>query len=167
MRSSFKSALLLIGLGTILTAGEIRAQQSKQWITKELDAGDYKLSSDEQNGVYFCSMGEEKIVDTQFENGYALLTFEQAPPRFFQEKELSPALRKKLKAVELGQHYSVLCIHSFFRDDWQERYDAQGTVNDKLLNIMKRPEREFARGPIEKTPSTGESSYSNAAESLR
>jgi hypothetical protein len=142
MRSSFRSFLFIVALAAGLS--EAQAQEIRHWITRELDAGDYKLSSYEQNGVYYCSMGEEKIIDTQFENGYVLIIFEHAAPRFFLEKEISPHLLTKLRAIELGQFYSILCIHSFFRDDWQERYDEEHTVNDKLLNIKKQ-DQEFVK----------------------
>ena len=43
--------------------GEVRAQYAPQWIAKELDAGHYKLSAYEQNGVHYCSVGDAKIID--------------------------------------------------------------------------------------------------------
>ena len=120
-----------------MTFSEARAQQVHQWITKELANGSYKLSEYEENGLYYCSSAEQKIVDTRFENGYALIVFEHAAPRFFLQREISPDLLAKLKAIELEQFYNVLCIHSFFRDDWQKRYDEDHTVSDRLLNIKK------------------------------
>jgi hypothetical protein len=120
-----------------MTFSEARAQQVHQWITKELANGSYKLSEYEENGLYYCSSAEQKIVDTRFENGYALIVFEHAAPRFFLQREISPDLLAKLRAIELEQFYNVLCIHSFFRDDWQKRYDEDHTVSDRLLNIKK------------------------------
>jgi len=120
-----------------MTFSEARAQQVHQWITKELANGSYKLSEYEENGLYYCSSAEQKIVDTRFENGYALIIFEHAAPRFFLQREISPDLLAKLRAIELEQFYNVLCIHSFFRDDWQKRYDEDHTVSDRLLNIKK------------------------------
>jgi hypothetical protein len=117
--------------------GEAQAQQVHQWITRELATGSYKLSEYENNGLYYCSSADQKIVDTKFENGYALIIFEHASPRFFLQREISPNLLKKLQAIELEQFYNLLCIHSFFRDDWQKRYDEDHTVSDRLLNIMK------------------------------
>ena len=121
-----------------MTFSEARAQQVHQWITKELANGSYKLSEYEENGLYYCSSAEQKIVDTRFENGYALIVFEHAAPRFFLQREISPDLLAKLRAIELEQFYNVLCIHSFFRDDWQKRYDEDHTVSDRLLNIKKQ-----------------------------
>jgi len=120
-----------------MTFSEARAQQVHQWITKELANGSYKLSEYEENGLYCCSSAEQKIVDTRFENGYALIIFEHAAPRFFLQREISPDLLAKLRAIELEQFYNTLCIHSFFRDDWQKRYDEDHTVSDRLLNIKK------------------------------
>jgi len=120
-----------------MTFSEARAQQVHQWITKELANGSYKLSEYEENGLYYCSSAEQKIVDTRFENGYALIIFEHAAPRFFLQREISPDLLAKLRAIELEQLYNTLCIHSFFRDDWQKRYDEDHTVSDRLLNIKK------------------------------
>ena len=90
----------------------------------------------------------EKIAaSTQFENGYVLIIFEHAAPRFFLEKEIAPDLLGKLRAIEIEQFYSVLCIHSFFRDDWQERYDAEHTVSNRLLNIRETQGKEFVAIP--------------------
>jgi len=136
MRSSVGVFLAVVLVLTNIALSEAQAQETRQWITRELDARDYKLSAYEQNGLYYCS-SRDQIVDTQFENGYVLLIFEHAAPRFFLEKEIVPDLVGKLRAIEVGQFYSILCIHSFFRDDWQERYDAEHTVSDRLLNIRK------------------------------
>jgi hypothetical protein len=121
-----------------ITLSEAQAQQVHQWIARELATSSYKLSEYEENGLYYCSSAEQKIVDTRFENGYALIVFEHAAPRFFLKREISPDLLKKLQAVELDQFYDVLCVHSFFRDDWQKRYDEDHTVSDRLLNITKQ-----------------------------
>jgi hypothetical protein len=147
MKSSFRSFLSVLALVAGIALSEAQAQQTHQWITRELDARDYKLSSYEQNGVYYCSIADQKIIDTQFENGYVQIIFEHAAPRFFLEKEIAPDLLGKLRAVEIGQFYSVLCIHSFFRDDWQERYDAEHTVSARLLNIRKTQGKEFVAIP--------------------
>jgi len=120
-----------------LTLSDAQAQQVHRWITGELANGSYQLSEYEENGLYYCSSAEQKIVDTRFENGYALIVFEHAAPRFFLQREISPDLLAKLRAIELEQFYNVLCIHSFFRDDWQKRYDEDHTVSDRLLNIKK------------------------------
>jgi hypothetical protein len=137
LRSSFRSFLSVVALIAGIALSEAQAQETRQWITIELEAGNFKLSSYEQNGLYYCSSQDQKIVGTQFENGYVLIIFERDAPRFFKEKEIAPALLAKLRAIEIGQFYSVLCIHSFFRDDWQKRYDAERTVSDRLLNIRK------------------------------
>ena len=120
-----------------LTLSEAQAQQVHRWITRELANGSYKLSEYEENGLYYCSSAEQRIVETRFENGYVLIIFEQAAPRFFLQREISPDLLAKLRVIELEQFYNTLCIHSFFRDDWQKRYDEDHTVSDRLLNIKK------------------------------
>ena len=140
MRSSFTSFLLILALGS--SGGMAEAQQDSypdfsQWITRELETRNYRLSLYERDGLRYCSVGDQKIIETQFENGYVLIILERGAPVFFLEKEISPDLLRKLRAVELGQFYSVLCVHSFFRDDWQERYDAERTVSDRLLNIRR------------------------------
>ena len=137
MRISARYFLCLVALIAALTLGEAQAQQVHRWIEKELATGSYKLSEYEENGLYYCSSAEQKIVDTRFENGYALIVFEHAAPRFFLQREISPDLLAKLRAIELEQFYNTLCIHSFFRDDWQKRYDEDHTVSDRLLNIKK------------------------------
>ena len=129
-----------------LTLSEAQAQRVHGWITRELANESYNLSEYEENGLYYCSTAEQKIVDTQLENGYVLLIFEHAAPRFFLQREISPGLLIKLQAIELEQFYNVLCIHSFFRDDWQKRYDEDHTVSDKLLNIRKQ-EKELVAIP--------------------
>jgi len=50
-----------------LTFSEAQAQQAHGWITRELANGSYNLSEYEENGLYYCSTAEQKIVDTQFE----------------------------------------------------------------------------------------------------
>lgn len=137
MRISARYFLCLVALIAALTLGEAQAQQVHRWIEKELATGSYKLSEYEENGLYYCSSAEQKIVDTRFENGYALIVFEHAAPRFFLQREISPDLLAKLRAIELEQFYNTLCIHSFFRDDWQKLYDEDHTVSDRLLNIKK------------------------------
>lgn len=137
MRISARYFLCLVALIAALTLGEAQAQQVHRWIEKELASGSYKLSEYEENGLYYCSSAEQKIVETRFENGYALIVFEHAAPRFFLQREISPDLLAKLRAIELEQFYNTLCIHSFFRDDWQKLYDEDHTVSDRLLNIKK------------------------------
>jgi len=137
MRNSSRYFLCLVVFVAGLTLSDAQAQQVHRWITGELANGSYQLSEYEENGLYYCSSAEQKIVDTRFENGYALIVFEHAAPRFFLQREISPDLLAKLRAIELEQFYNVLCIHSFFRDDWQKRYDEDHTVSDRLLNIKK------------------------------
>ena len=138
MTRHFRSFLLILALAAIGAPSKAKAEEAGEWISRELAAKDYNISSSEEDGVYYCSTRDQKIVDTQFKDGYVLIIFEREAPRFFMEKELSPDLLTKLKAIEVGEFYSVLCMRSFFRDDWQERYDAEHTVTDRLLNIWKR-----------------------------
>jgi hypothetical protein len=137
MKTITRTFLCAVASIAAIAFGEVRAQYAPQWISKDLDAGRYKLSAYEENGVYYCSVGDARIIDMRFENGYAQIMFEHDPPRFFQDKEISPNLLKKLRTVGIGQFYNLLCVHSFFRDDWQARYDTEHTVNDRLLNITK------------------------------
>lgn len=138
MTRSFRPFLFIVALLAIGVPSKAKAEPGGEWVSRELAMRDYKISAYEQDGVYYCSVTGEKIIETQFKDGYALIIFEREAPRFFMEKELSPDLLTKLKAIELGQFYTVLCIHSSFRDDWQQRYDAEHAVSDRLLNIRKQ-----------------------------
>ena len=40
-----------------------------------------------------------------------------------------------MKAVEVGQFYTVLCMHSSFLDDWQQRYDAEHSVTRRFTRL--------------------------------
>ncbi len=144
MTRSFRSLLFIVALAAIGVPHKAKAEEGFEWISRELATKDYQLSSYEEDGVYYCSLRNQKIIDTQFENGFVLIIFEREAPRFFVEKELSQDLLKKLRAIEIGQSYSVLCIHSSFRDDWQQRYDAEHTVSDRLLNITKQAQELVA-----------------------
>ena len=61
--------------------GEAQAQWNyiPQWITKELNAGRYKLSTYEESGMNYCRVGEAKIIDMEFKDEYVLIIFEHAP----------------------------------------------------------------------------------------
>jgi hypothetical protein len=65
MRSSFRSFVSVVALVAGLTLSEAQAQETRQWITIELEAGNYKLSSYEQNGLYYCSSQDQKIVGSE------------------------------------------------------------------------------------------------------
>ncbi len=138
MTRSLRSCLFFVALAAIGVPNKAKAEEGFEWISRELATKDYKLSSYEEDGVYYCSTRDQKIIETQFKDGYVLIIFEREAPRFFVEKELSQDLLRKLRAVEIGQFYSVLCLHSSFRDDWQQRYDAEHTVSDRLLNITEK-----------------------------
>ena len=101
MRSTVRLFLYVVVVVAKIALSEAQAQETRHWITRELDAQDYKLSAYEQNGLYYCS-SRDQIVDTQFENGYVLLIFEHAVPRFFLEKEIAPDLLGKLRVIEDG-----------------------------------------------------------------
>lgn len=145
MRRTFSSFLFFVALAAIGVPSKANAEESIEWISRELATRDYKISSYEEDGVYYCST-RDQIIDTEFKDGYALIIFEREAPRFFMEKELSSELLSKLKTIDVGESYSVLCMRSFFRDDWQERYDAEHTVTDRLLNVWKRP-KELVKLP--------------------
>ena len=106
-----------------------------QWISKKSEASGYNLSPYEQKGAYHCSIREQEIVGIQIDDGFVLIIFRRGGPISFLKKEISVELLRKLNNVNVGHFYSVLCLHSFFRDDWQEVYDKQGKVNHRLLNI--------------------------------
>ena len=89
MKTIPRAFLCAVACIAAIAFGEVRAQYAPQWITKDLDAGRYKLSAYEENGVYYCSVGDARIIDMRFENGYSLIIFERDAPRFFQEGDFS------------------------------------------------------------------------------
>ena len=64
MRSRLGFFLSVVVVVADIALSEAQAQQTHQWIKRELDARDYKLSSYERNGLYYCSSEDQKIVDT-------------------------------------------------------------------------------------------------------
>ncbi len=56
MRSSFRSFLSVVALVAGIALSEAQAQETRDWITIELEAGNYRLSSYEQNGLYYCML---------------------------------------------------------------------------------------------------------------
>jgi hypothetical protein len=77
-----------------------------------------------------------KVIEVEFERGFVTLVFDSEPPRFFKQTEIPEELLRKLTSVTANQFLNVLCVHSFYRDDWQARYDEDLAVTHKLLDII-------------------------------
>src|SRR5262245_29932746 len=129
-------SLILVSIGVPLGGYGSAEPTAQHWIEQLVRTGQYNLSQSEDEGLYFCSVGEGKVIEVQFERGFVTIIFDSAPPRFFKHTEISKELLRKLTSVRANQLLTVLCVHSFFRDDWQARYDEHRAVNDKLLNII-------------------------------
>lgn len=110
---------------------------AEHWVDRQLGKGNYHLSQSERDGLYSCSVRGGKVLEVEFERGFVTIIFQSAAPRFFKKSELSPALLAKLKSVQANESLDLLCMHSFYRDDWQARYDEDRTVNHKLLDIVR------------------------------
>jgi hypothetical protein len=110
--------------------------RSEHWIQQQLQNGQYKLSQSENEGLYFCSIRGGRVIDVEFERGFVTVIFDDAAPLFFQQAEISEELLRKLTSVKTNRFLTVLCVHSFYRDDWQTRYDENLSVNHKLLDII-------------------------------
>jgi hypothetical protein len=148
---SVKEIALLVALAIsilVLAWQSLQADTDEHWVTNELKKKDYKLSSHEKQGVYFCSVKEGPIATIEFRDGFVVISFSQDGPLSFVEQEIPKHLLQKLRYLEPGKFYRVLCVHSAFRDDWQQRYDANRQVYHTLLNIErieKRGSPELAR----------------------
>ena len=108
-----------------------------RWIEHQLRRGKYELSLSEQEGLYFCSVDQQRVVEVQFEGDFVTIIFDPGAPLFFRQAELSSDLLQQLGSLKLMGFYSVLCVHSFFRDDWQKQYDENGQVTNKLLAVFE------------------------------
>jgi hypothetical protein len=113
------------------------ASSRNRWLERQLRKGKYTLSPSEQEGLYFCSADPQRVVEVQFERGFVTIIFDPGAPLFFRQAELSSDLVQKLGNMKLMGFYGVLCVHSFFRDDWQIRYDEDGQVTHRLLDIFE------------------------------
>ena len=109
---------------------------AQHWVEQHLRTGQYKLSQSENDGLYFCSVREEKVIEVEFKRGFVTIIFDSAAPRFFKQTEISEELLRRLTSVSANQLLNVLCVHSFYRDDWQARYDEDLAVNHRLLDII-------------------------------
>ena len=122
-----------------------------QWIERELQDGKYSLSEDERDAVPRCSIYRQNVVEVAFEPKFVTIIFDAWAPIFFRQSEISSDLLQKLRAMKVPGSYSVLCVHSFYRDDWQKQYDLYGAVNHKLLNIVPSAGKfppELAKGKV-------------------
>jgi hypothetical protein len=109
---------------------------AEHWIDRQVRKGNYKLSLSEAEGLYACSVREGKVLEVELEPGFVTVIFHSDPPRFFRQSELSREMLAKLSSVNENQTVDLLCVHSFYRDDWQARYDEDRTINHKLLDIV-------------------------------
>jgi hypothetical protein len=143
-------SLILVSIGVPFGGHGLAEPTAQHWIEQLVRTGQYNLSQSEDEGLYFCSIREGKVIEVQFERGFVTIIFDAAPPRFFKQTEISEELLRKLTSVRANQLLNVLCVHSFYRDDWQARYDEDLAVNHKLLDIivitkdhvrLARPER--------------------------
>jgi hypothetical protein len=114
MRNSSRYFLCLIVFGAGLTLSDAQAQQVHRWITGELANGSYTLSDYEENGLYCCSSAEQKIVDTKFENGYALIIFEHAALAFSCKKRSHRICLKNCKPLSLTNFTTYFVFIHFF-----------------------------------------------------
>ena len=132
------SAVSLILLSIAVTFGGYGSAEPRgeHWIERQLRTGHYKLSQSEKEGLYYCSVQEGKVIEVEFERGFVTLVFDSEPPRFFKQTEIPEELLRKLTSVTANQFLNVLCVHSFYRDDWQARYDEDLAVTHKLLDII-------------------------------
>src|ERR671911_328330 len=64
----------------------LQAETDEHWVTNELKKKDYKLSPQEKNGVYFCSVKESPIATVEFRDGFVVLSFSQDGPLGFVEQ---------------------------------------------------------------------------------
>ena len=91
------------------------------------------LSESENIGLYYCSV-KGRVVDIVISEKHKAIsiTFKYSGPV---NVEISSEAREKLAQIQLDRVYKVFCIHSFFRDDWQEVYDRDKQVWGKFLEI--------------------------------
>lgn len=131
-----KAAAVAVGLLMLVGLAVARAHSlDEHWIEKRLRQHDYSLSAAEKEGLYFCSLREVKVLNVEIDKGFATVISYSSAPRFFKLTEVAAPLMAKLLGVVTGQTINLLCVHSFFRDDWQARYDEEGTVHHKLVDL--------------------------------
>jgi hypothetical protein len=143
---SVKEIALLVAVAISISVPawqNLQAEIDEHWVTKELRKKDYKLSPHEKHGAYFCSVKESPIAGVEFREGFVVISFPQDGPLGFVEQEIPRHLVQELRYIEPSKFYRVLCVHSAFRDDWQQRYDANRHVYHRLLNIERLEKREF------------------------
>lgn len=136
-RRIFTTFSLILVTSTVSLGGYGLAEPTGQhWIEQQLRTGQYELSQSEEEGLYFCSVRGGEVIEVEFERGFVTIVFASAAPRFFKQTEVSKGLLGRLATVRANQLLNVLCVHSFYRDDWQARYDENLSVNHKLLDII-------------------------------
>jgi hypothetical protein len=129
-------SLILLSVAVPLGGYGSAEPRGEHWIEQQLRTGQYDLSQSEEDGLYSCSVREGKVIEIEFERGFVTVIFDDAAPRFFKQTEISGTVLRKLTSVRKNQLLKVLCVHSFYRDDWQARYDENLSVNHKLLDIF-------------------------------
>jgi hypothetical protein len=140
-----KKLYWILVMATLLAANMSQATDEQRksgssrdrWIEHQLRNGKYELSLSEQEGLYFCSVDSQRVVEVQFERHFVTIIFDPGAPLFFRQAELPSDLLHKLGSMRSIGFYGVLCVHSFFRDDWQKRYDEHGQVTHRLLDIFE------------------------------
>jgi hypothetical protein len=111
----------ILMMATLLAANTSRAtdEQGKsgssrgRWIEHQLRNGNYELSSYEQEGLYFCSVDSQRVVEVQFERRFVTIIFDPGAPLFFRQAELPSDLLHKLGSMRSMGFYGVLCVHFF------------------------------------------------------
>ena len=110
---------------------------SEHWIDRQVRKGNYKLSLSEAEGLYSCSVRDGKVLEVEVEREFVTVIFHSDAPRFFRRSELSQEMLAKLSSVKVNQAVDLMCVHSFYRDDWQARYDEDRTVNHKFVDLVR------------------------------
>lgn len=124
------------GLFLLVAPHRLQGQTGEEhWIDKRLREQKYSLSAAEKEGLYFCSLREVEVFDVEFHKGFATVTLHSSAPRSFKLTEVAAPLLAKLTGLMTGQPINLLCVHSFHRGDWQARYDEDGTVHHRLVDV--------------------------------
>lgn len=119
------SSLLLVHTPAAAEDRTTAELKSEHWIDRQVRKGKYKLSASEEEGLYFCSVRNGKVLEVELERGFVTVIFHSDAPRFFRQSEISQEMLVKLASVTTNQTLDLLCVHSFYRDDWQARYDKR------------------------------------------
>jgi hypothetical protein len=83
----------ILVMATLLAANTSRATDEQRkcgssrgrWIEHQLRNENYELSSSEQEGLYFCSVDSQRVVEVQFERRFVTIIFDPGAPLFFRQ----------------------------------------------------------------------------------